>query len=81
MKRMTVILLVLAAATGAWAAAPKAATPDAAIVTANNRFATDLYGQIASEKGNLFFSPSSIHTALAMTYARLCGHILSPGSG
>jgi len=32
-------------------------------------FTADLYGQLAQQKGNLFFSPSSIETALAMTYA------------
>ncbi len=37
---------------------------------ANNAFALDLYGKLASgNQDNLFFSPSSIETALAMTYA------------
>lgn len=36
---------------------------------ANNAFGTELYSQLALAKGNLFFSPSSIETALAMTYA------------
>jgi serpin B len=41
-----------------------------AITAAGNRFAFDLYGQLRSrESGNLFFSPASISTALAMTYA------------
>jgi serpin B len=35
----------------------------------NNTFAFDLYGQLSGEEGNLFFSPYSISTALAMTYA------------
>ena len=39
-----------------------------AIVNANNRFAFDLYSEYKSEKGNIFFSPYSISTALAMTY-------------
>lgn len=38
-------------------------------VRSNNRFATDLYGQLSGEKGNLFFSPWSVSVALAMTYA------------
>ena len=38
------------------------------IVIGNNRFAFDLYDQLRAEKGNLFFSPNSISTALAMTY-------------
>jgi len=39
------------------------------IVEGSNQFALDLYGQLRSEEGNLFFSPTSISTALAMTYA------------
>ncbi len=39
-----------------------------ALVNGNNRFACDLYGRLRAEKGNVFFSPSSISTALAMTY-------------
>jgi len=35
----------------------------------NNCFALQLYQQLRGEKGNLFFSPYSISTALAMTYA------------
>ena len=39
------------------------------IVDGGNQFAFDLYQQLRTEDGNLFFSPSSISTALAMTYA------------
>lgn len=35
----------------------------------NSPFATDMYAQLASQEGNLFFSPVSIQTALAMTWA------------
>ncbi len=35
----------------------------------NNEFAFDLYGKLRAEKGNLFFSPYSISTAMAMAYA------------
>ena len=38
------------------------------IVTANNQFALDLYSKYQSKEGNIFFSPYSISTALAMTY-------------
>jgi serpin B len=42
------------------------ATPAA---TATNQFALDLYARLApAEKGNLFLSPYSIETALALTY-------------
>ena len=40
-----------------------------AVVDGNTAFALDLYQQIRSEPGNLFFSPYSISTALAMTYS------------
>jgi serpin B len=39
------------------------------IVKGNTDFAFDLYQQLKDEDGNLFFSPYSISTALAMTYA------------
>jgi len=35
----------------------------------NNAFASDLYAQLAAKDGNLFFSPTSIQTALAMAWA------------
>jgi len=40
-----------------------------AIANSTNSFALDLYGRFAREKGNIFFSPVSISTALTMTYA------------
>jgi serpin B len=39
------------------------------LVAGNNAFAFDLYQQLRSSDRNLFFSPTSISTALAMTYA------------
>ena len=39
------------------------------LVGGNTAFALDLYGQLKTSKGNLFFSPYSISTALAMTCA------------
>lgn len=39
------------------------------LVTGNNTFALDLYSVLKKEQGNLFFSPYSISSALAMTYA------------
>ncbi|MCI0456904.1 MAG: serpin family protein [Gemmataceae bacterium] len=41
----------------------------ATVVNGNNSFAFDLYGQLRSKEGNLFFSPYSISNALGMTYA------------
>jgi serpin B len=44
--------------------------PDTAgVVKGNNRFGFDLYRRLASQDGNLFLSPFSISTALAMTSA------------
>jgi len=39
------------------------------VAEGNNIFALDLYAKLKKEEGNLFFSPYSISTALAMTYA------------
>ena len=47
-------------------------SPGTVIAQSNNRFAADLYREIAQEKangsGNIFFSPFSISSALALTY-------------
>jgi serpin B len=66
------IALSLAVVAGVRAEAPTATiTPDVkALAQSNNEFAIDLYGRLsAKETGNVFFSPYSISTALAMTYA------------
>ncbi len=39
-----------------------------AVAMANNQFAFDMYEYYGNESGNVFFSPYSISTALAMTY-------------
>ncbi len=39
------------------------------IAKSNTAFSFDLYSRLKERKGNLFFSPYSISTALAMTYA------------
>jgi serine protease inhibitor len=39
------------------------------LVAGNTAFALDLYAQLKTNPGNVFFSPYSISTALAMTYA------------
>src|SRR5919199_433478 len=39
------------------------------VVKGNNAFALDLYRQLGNQPGNLFVSPYSLSTALAMTYA------------
>jgi len=66
-KSYLVAALVLATAT---AASPVSAeTARKQVVQANNAFATDIYQQLASQDHeNLFISPFSIHTAMAMTF-------------
>jgi serpin B len=44
------------------------------VVAGNTAFALNLYGQLASAPGNLFFSPYSISTCLAMLYAGASGN-------
>ncbi|MBC8426275.1 serpin family protein, partial [bacterium] len=72
MKWLTTLLVLAVLITGAALQAssckptPFGAT-DAA--TAGNTFALALYAELRAADGNLFFSSSSISTALAMTYA------------
>jgi serpin B len=49
-------------------AAPPAVTDAAPTAKKNGEFALDLYGRLREKEGNVFFSPHSISTALAMTY-------------
>ena len=50
-------------------ASPMVADDQTTAVEGNNEFAVALYGQLRNQSGNLFFSPESVSTALAMTYA------------
>jgi serpin B len=43
------------------------------VVAGDTAFALDLYGRLATQPGNLFFSPYSISSALAMTYGGAAG--------
>ena len=52
----------------AFAAQPPSITPED-VASASNAFACDLFAHLRSTPGNLFFTPLSISTALAMTYA------------
>jgi serpin B len=56
--------------------APAAASDLAPVVSGNTAFALDLFARIreASVEGNLFFSPYSVSTALAMTYTGARGN-------
>jgi serpin B len=48
---------------------PSANAHRTAVTEGNNVFAAALYGRLRHQSGNLFFSPESISTALAMAYA------------
>lgn len=50
-------------------AAEPAGTASPTVVDGNSAFALDLYQRLKDQPGNLFFSPHSISTALAMAYA------------
>ncbi len=51
------------------------------IVEGNNKFALELYDKLQSTGGNLFFSPYSISTALAMVYTGARGQTESQIAG
>src|SRR5919106_1023065 len=61
----TAVFLVGAAVFGA--SDPSTGSP-VSIVDSNNQFALDAYSRFRVEPGNVFFSPYSISTALAMAY-------------
>ena len=80
MRHRIASLLLWAIALGTLLLNPNAASlaaeqPDAsAAADAANAFAWDMFGQLRQEAGNLFFSPYSIHAALAMTSAGARSH-------
>jgi serpin B len=63
----SILLLLTTATIGTVASAEESRM--SSLVEGNSQFAVDLYGKLRNQPGNLFFSPSSISTALAMTYA------------
>jgi serpin B len=56
---------------------PLATADRTAVTEGNNVFAVALYGRLRHQNGNLFFSPESISTALAMAYAGARGSTAS----
>ena len=77
--KLGIVLVVVAALSVSMAVGAPASKTDAPatqpaeivkVAAGNNAFALDLYAKLtAKEKGNVFFSPFSIESALAMTYA------------
>jgi serpin B len=55
-------------------AGPTLATQTTQLVQGNTAFALDLYARLKQQEGNLFLSPYSISTCLAMTYAGARGN-------
>jgi serpin B len=75
MKSLLCAILIASTAAAVTAATVAAQSPSAntadqtAVVKGSNAFALDLYAQLRTQPGNLFFSPESISTAFAMAYA------------
>ena len=46
----------------------------------NNVFAIDLYSRLSADGGNVFFSPTSVQTALEMTWAGARGKTAEYGA-
>ena len=74
----SLILCIAFQGLSARAETPSSPTADRSkLVESNNAFAVDLYGQLRTQSGNLFFSPVGVSTALAMTYAGARGETAS----
>jgi serpin B len=63
------LALIVGVVAGADRKAPASKAAKEKVVKGNVALALDLYSRLRGEQGNLFFSPYSISTALAMTYA------------
>lgn len=72
LKVLTPILLVVVftmSFTAPIAASASAQSPHERLARGNTAFAVQLYRELCSHEGNLFFSPYSVSSALGMTYA------------
>lgn len=72
MRQVLMIAVIAALAAGAAPANEQAEEPrpPESVIEGGNAFGAELYVRLAAkEKGNLFLSPTSVHTALAMTHA------------
>ena len=71
-KTVLCIAVIVMSITGMAAGEERCCEPSPliqALAKGNNVFALNIYSQLRAADGNLFFSPYSIRTALAMTYA------------
>jgi len=66
---LLVVVILSCSTTGSMKTEEPRAEPAETVATGANRFALDFYGQVRTREGNLFCSPYSVSTALAMTYA------------
>jgi serine protease inhibitor len=81
-RRFTALLVILLigvlAAPFAWAwgtsSPSRLSSSDEGLVRGNNAFSVQLYRELAASKGNIFFSPYSISSALGMAYAGARGN-------
>lgn len=69
MKHMTFTVLLGLFLASCTAPPPHVTYVTPALTDAQNEFAIDLYGQLRGQKGNFFFAPYSVSTALGMVYA------------
>jgi len=80
MKNAIIKISVLSVISGLFSSGVVAGNESAIITNGNNEFALNLYSQIKNlsevknSEGNMFFSPYSISTALAMTYTGARGN-------
>jgi serpin B len=68
-KMYRIVTVVLLVAASLCFAQEEKETAAEKVIQGNTAFAFDLYAHLKGQQGNLFFSPYSISTALAMTYA------------
>jgi len=66
---LTIMTTTMAGLLSAEQAHAKENTNKQIVVAGNNEFAVELYARLRGNEGNLFFSPYSISTALALTYS------------
>ncbi len=73
MKRLllvlSAVLLLFVVSAPPMGAAPADPSSHDSVAKGNNALAVQLYGELGAKEGNLFFSPYSISSAMAMTYA------------